>query len=565
MYAGFIVETATTGDLFDAPSHPYTVGPPALDAPRRRPRGRAADPDRGPAAGHAQRADRLPVRPALRVAARRVLDRQPGARAGRRRAPRSSRPGQGATHRIACHNPPTPDEAVARPPGCAPVTCRRRRPAASSTSSRSYAALADGAITASTSRTDDGDPPCRRARPEHEHEHCPSIPTTTRTSMTAAPVPPATATATPGPSGRRRRAAAPGRGPQGLVPDHRGHAPRAPRRRRACRGRGHVRPPPRRDARPRRRVGLRQEHDRAARSSGCTSRPTGRSSSTGTDISTVDGKELQQLRRRFQMIFQDPYASPQPADDRRQHRRRAARRPRRRDQGRAPRARPRAAVDGRAQPRLRRALPARVLGRPAAAHRRRPGARARPGPDRRRRADLRARRVDPGPGHQPPRAAPGPARADLPVHRPRPVGGAPHQRPDRGHVPRPDRRAGTVARAQHAAAPPVLGRAAVGGPDPGPQGRAPPPADHPQGRRAVAGQPAVGLPLPHPLLAARAARQPRACSAEVPAAADAVHGPRGRVPLRRGGRRVARAAPGDRSWRRGRAAGRRVAPRRPCR
>ena len=26
MYAGFIVETATTGDLFDAPSHPYTVG-----------------------------------------------------------------------------------------------------------------------------------------------------------------------------------------------------------------------------------------------------------------------------------------------------------------------------------------------------------------------------------------------------------------------------------------------------------------------------------------------------------------------------------------------------------
>ena len=26
MYAGFIVETATTGDLFDRPSHPYTVG-----------------------------------------------------------------------------------------------------------------------------------------------------------------------------------------------------------------------------------------------------------------------------------------------------------------------------------------------------------------------------------------------------------------------------------------------------------------------------------------------------------------------------------------------------------
>ena len=32
----------------------------------------------------------------------------------------------------------------------------------------------------------------------------------------------------------------------------------------------------------------------------------------GTDISTVDGKRLQQLRSRFQMIFQDPYASLNP-------------------------------------------------------------------------------------------------------------------------------------------------------------------------------------------------------------------------------------------------------------
>ena len=34
----------------------------------------------------------------------------------------------------------------------------------------------------------------------------------------------------------------------------------------------------------------------------------------------------------------------------------------------------------------------------------------------------------------------GAVRADLPVHRPRPVGRPPHQRPDRGDVPRPDRR-----------------------------------------------------------------------------------------------------------------------------
>ncbi len=32
----------------------------------------------------------------------------------------------------------------------------------------------------------------------------------------------------------------------------------------------------------------------------------------GTDISTVEGKKLIQLRRRFQMIFQDPYASLNP-------------------------------------------------------------------------------------------------------------------------------------------------------------------------------------------------------------------------------------------------------------
>ena len=111
---------------------------------------------------------------------------------------------------------------------------------------------------------------------------------------------------------------------------------------------------------------------------------------------------------------------------------------------RAPRAGPRAARDGRPQPGLRRPLPARVLRRPAAAHRGRARARAGPGPDRRRRADLRPGRLDPGPGHQPPGEAPGPARADLPVHRPRPVGGPAHQRPDRGDVPRADRGARPV-------------------------------------------------------------------------------------------------------------------------
>ena len=60
-----------------------------------------------------------------------------------------------------------------------------------------------------------------------------------------------------------------------------------------------------------------------------------------------------------------------------------------------------------ASTRVRRALSARVQRRPAAAHRHRPGARRGARAHRLRRADQRARRVDPGAGHQPARAAPG--------------------------------------------------------------------------------------------------------------------------------------------------------------
>ena len=59
--------------------------------------------------------------------------------------------------------------------------------------------------------------------------------------------------------------------------------------------------------------------------------------------------------------------------------------------------------------------------------------------------------------------------------------------------------------------------------------------------------PAAGLPLPHPVLAPRAARQPGAVhdrGARAPRPRDR---PRGGLPLRRGGRRVGRAAPGDRA------------------
>ena len=49
-----------------------------------------------------------------------------------------------------------------------------------------------------------------------------------------------------------------------------------------------------------------------------------------------------------------------------------------------------------------------------------------PGVHRLRRADLGAGRVDPGADHQPAGRPAGAVRPDLSVHRPRPVGGAPH-------------------------------------------------------------------------------------------------------------------------------------------
>ena len=59
--------------------------------------------------------DRLPVRAALRLAPRRLLDGQPGA-APLGRGAAIVTTGPGATHRVACHNPPTPEEAEAGRP-----------------------------------------------------------------------------------------------------------------------------------------------------------------------------------------------------------------------------------------------------------------------------------------------------------------------------------------------------------------------------------------------------------------------------------------------------------------
>ncbi len=115
MYAGFVVEAATTPDLFARPRHPYTVGLlhslPRVDATADEP----LIPIEGVPAGPARRAGRLPVRPALRVADRPVLAGDSGAPPSRAGAPVRTT-GPGATHRIACWNPPTPEEAAAGAP-----------------------------------------------------------------------------------------------------------------------------------------------------------------------------------------------------------------------------------------------------------------------------------------------------------------------------------------------------------------------------------------------------------------------------------------------------------------
>ena len=139
----------------------------------------------------------------------------------------------------------------------------------------------------------------------------------------------------------------------------------------------------------------------------------------------------------MQMIFQDPHGLPQPAHDRRLDHRRAAA---------SSTASPAAAQR---EDRVRELLDAVGLNPDYAnryphefsgGQRQRIGiARAlalRPGLHRRRRADRGARRLDPGAGRQPARGPAGEARADLPVHQPRPVDGAPHLRPGRGDVSR---------------------------------------------------------------------------------------------------------------------------------
>jgi oligopeptide/dipeptide ABC transporter ATP-binding protein len=115
MYAGFVVETATTGDLFERPSHPYTVGllhsMPRVDD-------REGEPlipieGRPPDMRNAPRGCPFAPRCAWRLEAcwtdNPALLPVEGGRA-------LVTTGASATHQVACHNPPTMAESDAGRP-----------------------------------------------------------------------------------------------------------------------------------------------------------------------------------------------------------------------------------------------------------------------------------------------------------------------------------------------------------------------------------------------------------------------------------------------------------------
>ena len=164
----------------------------------------------------------------------------------------------------------------------------------------------------------------------------------------------------------------------------------------------------------------------------------------GVDLSRLRDDELLAVRKRMQVIFQDPYSSLNPrmtvgqiiAEPMRVHRIL----PRARDRGPGRRS---CSSSSASFPYMARALPARAVGRPAPARRHRPGALGEPARHRLRRGRSRALDVSiQGQVHQPAGGAAAEARAHLSLHRPRPRRGAPHLDPGGGDVPRPHRRGG---------------------------------------------------------------------------------------------------------------------------
>ena len=301
-----------------------------------------------------------------------------------------------------------------------------------------------------------------------------------------------------------------GSGTAHLRPTRRGAAARrAPRRRvpgrphRAEGPRGLRRQPRRdagRDARPRRRVGLRQVDDRQGDHAAAAPELGRRSHFEGDDLTTLSGEELRKIRTRMKMIFQDPISSLNPrrkvediiAEGLQIWKIGTKEEQQKKvdevmlDVGLDP--------DAAARP-----AAAPVLRRPVPAHLDRPRGRHRPEADHLRRAGLRARRVGAGADPEPARGHEAPLRPHADLHRPRPRGREERERPRRRDVPRQDLRGRHARRALRAARASVHRRRCS--PRSRSRTRTMRPEDRPAPRRRdpVAGRAAERLPVPHPL------------------------------------------------------------------
>ena len=227
------------------------------------------------------------------------------------------------------------------------------------------------------------------------------------------------------------------------------------------------------------------------------------------------------------MIFQDPYSSLNPRKTVGQ----IVGAPLRSTATGRARTRVQELLEGRAEPRALQPLPARVLGRAAAADRRRTRARALAEADRLRRAGIGTRRLDPGAGPQPAAQPAARLQPDVRLHLARPLGDPSDRRPHRRHVPGQDRRARRQRVDLRASEASVHRGAALGGSAATTGG---PRADRPHRRRPVPDRPARGLRVPPPLpaLPPGALRRRRAEVARARAAqAAACHYPLEKWPM----------------------------------
>ena len=243
----------------------------------------------------------------------------------------------------------------------------------------------------------------------------------------------------------------------------------------------------RRDARPRGRVGLRQDDVRAHAARHRRARRRARVALDGRALAPTLAKRTGEDVRALQIVFQNPDSALNRRHTVRRILRRSLKQPRRHHGQGGRRAHPRA-ERGRAPARPRHpAAPGAALGRPEAARRDRARVRRRAAPRRLRRAHLGARRVRAGRDPQPAGRAAGRARHRLPLHLARPRRRALPLGSHRGALPRAADGARHGRGRVQRAAPSVHRGAALGGAD---DRRRAARADPPRGRHPERRQPA---------------------------------------------------------------------------